>query len=52
MNIEHAYNEEWAKYDDDNDPRVKEIFINKVTSPVVEKFLADKNSDVKYIPLL
>ena len=49
---EHAYNEEWAKYDDDDDPRVKEIFINKVTSPVVEKFLGDKNSDVKYIPVL
>lgn len=40
--IEGAYNSEWGQYEDDNDPRIKEIFINKVTSPVVEKFLGDK----------
>lgn len=49
--IEHAYNEEWAKYDDDSDPRVKKLFINKVTSPVIEKFLGDNNSDVRFIPV-
>ena len=40
--IQGAYNNEYAKYDDD-DPRVKEIFLNKVTSPIVENFLNDKN---------
>lgn len=41
--IEGAYNSEWGQYEDDNDSRVKEIFINKVTSPVVEKFLSGEN---------
>jgi hypothetical protein len=48
--IQGAYNNEYAKYDDD-DPRVKEIFLNKVTSPIVEKFLNDKNGTTKFIPV-
>ena len=38
-------------FDDDDEPGVKEIFINKVTSAVVEKFLGDKNSDIRFIPV-
>ena len=49
--IQEAYNREYAEYDDDDDPRVKEIFINKVTSPVVEEFLNDKNSTTRFIPI-
>lgn len=49
--IQGAYNSDYAKYDDDDNPRMKEIFINKVTSPIVEKFLCDKNSDVRFIPI-
>lgn len=49
--IQGAYNSDYAKYDDDDDPRMKEIFINKVTSPIVEKFLGDKNCDVRFIPI-
>ena len=44
--IEGAYNSEWGQYEDDNDPRVKEIFINKVTSPMIEQFLGYKESDI------
>lgn len=46
-----AYNRDYAEFDDDDDPGVKEIFINKVTSAVVEKFLGDKNSDIRFIPV-
>ena len=49
--IQGAYNREYAEYDDDDDPRVKEIFINKVSSPVVEEFLNDKNSTKRFIPI-
>ena len=49
--IQGAYNHEYAEYDDDDDPRVKEIFINKVTSPEVEEFLNDENSTTRFIPI-
>jgi hypothetical protein len=49
--IQGAYNREYAEYDDDDDPRVKEIFINKITSPVVEEFLNDENSTTRFIPI-
>ena len=38
--IEGAYNSEWGRYERDDDPRVKEIFIKKVTSPIIEEFLS------------
>ena len=42
-----------AYYDDieEDDPRWKDLFVQKVTSPIVEKFLGDKNSDVRFIPI-
>ena len=49
--IARAYNHEWGEFDDDDDPRVKDIFINKVTSPKVEAFINDKDSTTKYIPI-
>lgn len=35
--VSHSWNHEWAKYDDD-DPRMKEIFINKVKSPSILEY--------------
>lgn len=48
--VETAYNEEWGEMDD-HDPRIKDIFINKVSSVEIEKFLSDKNSTVRFIPV-
>lgn len=48
--IVRAYNHEYGQFDDD-DPRVKDIFINKVTSPAVEAFLNNKDSAIKFIPI-
>lgn len=42
-----------AYYDDieEGDPRWRDLFIQKVTSPLVERFLGDKNSDIRFIPI-
>lgn len=48
--IVRAYNHEYGQSDDD-DPRVKDIFINKVTSPAVEAFLNNKDSAIRFIPI-
>ena len=49
--IADAYNHELGEFDDVDDPRVKDIFVNKVTSPVVEEFINNKDSTTKYIPI-
>lgn len=46
-----AYNEECAKMWKENDPDIKNLFIRKVTSGRVEKFLSDNNSTVRFIPI-
>ena len=46
-----AYNEECAKMWKENDPDIKNLFIRKVTSERVEKFLSDNNSTVRFIPI-
>lgn len=46
-----AYNEECAKMWKENDPDIKNLFIRKVTSGRVEKFLSDNNSTVMFIPI-
>lgn len=38
-----SWNHEWGELDDD-DPRMKEIFINKVKSPVIEKYINEMDS--------
>lgn len=48
--IVSAYNYEYGQLDAD-DLRVKDIFINKVTSPTVEEFINNKDSAIKYIPI-
>lgn len=49
--IAPAYNSEYAEYEDDNDPAIREIFIKKVTSKVIEDFLANENSDKRFIQI-
>ena len=46
--IVRAYNHEYGQFDED-DPRVKDIFINKVTSPAVEAFLNNKDSAITIV---
>ena len=46
-----AYNSEYAEFEDDNDPAIREIFIKKVTSKVIEDFLANENSDKRFIQI-
>ena len=46
-----AYNEECAKMWKEDNPDIKNLFIQKVTSERVEKFLSDKNSTVRFIPV-
>ena len=36
---------------EENDPDIKNLFIRKVTSERVEKFLTDNNSTVRFIPI-
>ena len=48
--VETAYNKEWGEMDED-DPRINDIFINKVSSVEIEKFLSDNNSTVRFIPV-
>lgn len=48
--IQSAYNEEWGQMDDD-DPRIKDIFINKVKSKKIEAFLYDEKSTTRFIPI-
>lgn len=43
-----AYHEECVKYEDCNDPHIKEMFYNVVKSDIVEKFLADDKSTTRY----
>ena len=40
--VEEAYKEEWGDLDG-YDPRVKEIFINVVSSPILDKFIKEKD---------
>lgn len=42
--IEGAYNSEWGEYESDDDPRVREIFINKVISQKIECYLKGKDN--------
>ena len=49
--IERAYNHEWGIYYDDNNPRVKDIFYNKVKSEFVEVFISDLYKSRDYLTL-
>lgn len=46
-----AYNEECAKMWKEDNPDIKNIFIRKVTSERVEKFLSDEYSTVRFVPV-
>lgn len=46
-----AYNEECAKMWKEDNPDIKNLFIRKVTSERIEKFLSDENSTVRFIPV-
>ena len=48
--VENAYNEEWGDLGDNN-TLINDIFINKVTSSVIENFLSDENSTERFIPV-
>jgi hypothetical protein len=48
--IMSAYNYEYGQFDDD-DPRVKDIFINKVTSSTIESFIKSKDITTRFIPV-
>ncbi len=48
--MENAYNEEWGDLGDNN-TLINDIFINKVTSSVIENFLSDENSTERFIPV-
>lgn len=45
-----AYNHEYGQFDDD-DPRVKDIFMNKVTSSTIESFIKSKDITTRFIPV-
>ena len=46
-----AYNQECAKMWKEDNPDIKNLFIRKVTSERIEKFLSDENSTVRFIPV-
>ena len=46
-----AYNEECAALWEKNDPEIRNIFVNKVSSVLIEKFLSDKNSTRRFIQI-
>ena len=48
--IETVYGEECDRLGDD-DTQTKEIFVNKVSSELIERFLADKNSTRRFIQI-
>ena len=41
--VADSWNHEWGELDDD-DPRIKEIFINKIKSPAIEKYINKMDS--------
>ena len=43
-----AFHVEWGKMDD-NDSRIKDIFLNKITSEKIEAFLSEDNSTTRFI---
>ena len=43
-----AYNAECAAMSENNDPEIRNIFVNKVSSELIEKFLYDQNSTRKF----
>ena len=47
----YAYNEECGTMWDNNDPEIKNIFVNKVTSELIEKFLSDEDSTRRFIQI-
>lgn len=48
--IMSAYNHKYGQFDDD-DPRVKDIFMNKVTSSTIESFIKSKDITTRFIPV-
>ena len=46
--IEGAYNNEWGEMDD-GDPRIQEIFMNKVLSEKIESFLSNDQSTTRFV---
>lgn len=46
-----AYNGECATMWENNDPEIKNIFVKKVSSELIERFLADENSTRRFIQI-
>ena len=46
-----AYNSEYAAFEDDNAPAIRDIFIKKVTSKPIEDFLSNENSVKRFIQI-
>ncbi len=46
-----AYNAEWAAMWEKNDPEIGNIFVNKVSSNLIEKFISDENSTIRFRPI-
>jgi len=46
-----AYNSEYAAFEDDNGPAIRDIFIKKVTSKPIEDFLSNENSVKRFIQI-
>lgn len=49
--IWQAYNQDLSDYKDVDDPAIRNIFIQKVTSPVIEQFLSDEYSTIRFRPI-
>ena len=47
----YAYNEECGTMWENNDPEIKNIFVNKVSSELIEEFLSDENSTRRFIQI-
>ena len=47
--IASAFNEEYAKYEDEKDPAIKELFIKKIKSTFIEDFLSDDTSNTRFL---
>ena len=46
-----AYNAECAAMWEKNDPEIGNIFVNKVSSNLIEKFISDENSTIRFRPI-
>ena len=47
----NAYNKECAEMWENKDPEIKNIFVNKVSSGLIEQFISDENSTIQFRPI-